>query len=84
MSKHQQFVEKFPQFCGPIEFFTDDAEQVHFICVETDVVEFTVTVTARCGCCGEIESRERTLEEFFEFMSDSDFAELTETLSNKL
>jgi len=51
MTKSQIFKSQFPNFRGVVDFFTSDAEQLNFINVEDDSVEFTRTVTASCGCC---------------------------------
>jgi hypothetical protein len=80
MTKASQFKNQFPEFCGVVNFFTDDCEQVNWIDVESDLVEFTTSVTASCGCCSDIESHSASLDEFFEFMSDEDFEMLVKQL----
>jgi hypothetical protein len=59
-----------------LDMFTEDAETILFIDLDDDRIEFHVTVTASCGCCGETEFREDSLTHFLEFISDSDFEEL--------
>jgi hypothetical protein len=61
MTKSQIFKSQFPGFKEAFHFFTSDCEQINFIDVESDTVEFTRTVTARCGCCSDIEEREESL-----------------------
>lgn len=73
MTKFEQFKAQFPDLCGVVNFFTDDCEQVNFIDVDADLVEFTTSVTARCGCCSDIEPHSSSLSEFLECMSDTDF-----------
>jgi hypothetical protein len=58
-----------------INFFTEDAETIISINPETDTCEYFVTVTARCGCCGESDFRETTLTQMLEWMSEDDFNE---------
>ena len=64
-----------------IKFFTEDAETIFSIDVESDSIEYFVSVTAACGCCGEYEDREMGLTDFLGYMSDEDFQELLKHLS---
>jgi hypothetical protein len=75
MTKSEIFKSKFPDFCGTVGFFTDDCQMVNFIDVESDLVEFTTSVTANCGCCSDTEQHMVTLSEMFDDMSESDFEE---------
>lgn len=47
-----------------IDFFTEDAETIIYIDIESDTIEYFVSVTAACGCCGENEFREDTITHF--------------------
>ena len=84
MNKALQFKNQFPEFCGVVNFFTDDCEQVNFIDVESNLVEFTTTVTAQCGCCSEIETHSESLIYFLELMSDEDFEMLIKTIKKDI
>ena len=64
-----------------IHFFTEDAETIFSIDIESDTIEYFVSVTAACGCCGEYEDREMGLTDFLGYMSDEDFQELLKHLS---
>jgi hypothetical protein len=81
MTKAEQFKNQFADLWGAVNFFTDDCEQVNFIDVEADLIEFTISFTASCGCCNEFEECTDTLSDFFERMSDTDFEMLTKQLS---
>jgi hypothetical protein len=76
MTNSQIFKLEFPEFIGVVDFFTSDCEQVNFIDVESDTVEFTRTITARCGCCSDIEEREESLSFIMDFMTDDEFQDL--------
>ena len=43
MTKSQIFKSQFPNFKGALNFFTFDDEQLNFIDVVSDTVEFTIT-----------------------------------------
>ena len=73
MTKSEIFKSKFPDFKGTVGFFTDDCQMVNFIDVESDLVEFTTSVSMSCLCCSETESHSVTLSEMFDDMSDRDF-----------
>lgn len=81
MTKAEQFKTQFSELCGVVNFFTDDCEQVNFIDVEADLIEFTISSTASCGCCSEFEECTDSLSDFLERMSDTDFEMLTKQLS---
>ena len=77
-------IEKLKQVLIPgkrIDFFTADSETIFSIDIESDTIEYFVSVTAACGCCGENEFREDTITHFLEFMSDDDFSDLLKHLS---
>jgi len=76
MTKSQIFKSQFPEFIGVVNFFTSDCEQLNFINVEADTVEFTRTVTATCGCCSDIEEREESLSFIMDNMTDDEFQDL--------
>lgn len=80
MTKAEQFKTQFPDLCGVVNFFTDDCEQVNFIDVEADMVEFTISFTASCGCCTDFEECTDSLADFLERMSDTDFELLVKDL----
>lgn len=80
MTKSQIFKSQFPNFIGIIDFFTSDCEQLNFINVEDDTVEFTKTCTASCGCCSEIEEREESLSFIMDGMTDDEFEDLLNSL----
>jgi hypothetical protein len=64
-----------------IDFFTEYGETIIYIDIESNIIEYFVSVTSACGCCGENEFREDSLSHFLEFMSDDDFSELLKHLS---
>jgi hypothetical protein len=80
MTKSQIFESQFPNFIGVVNFFTSDCEQLNFIDVQKDVVEFTTTDTAECGCCSEIEEREESLSFIMDGMMDDEFQDLLNLL----
>jgi hypothetical protein len=81
MTNSQIFKLQFPEFKGVVDFFTSDCEQVNFIDVETDTVEFTITCTASCGCCSDIEQREESLSHIMDGMTDDEFQELISVIN---
>ena len=83
MDNFTRLKQLFPDFIGAINFFTEDCEQVNFISLETNSVEYTKTVTASCGCCSDTEQREANLDWFVNCLSDSDFEELLFELTQK-
>ena len=76
MTKSQIFKSQFPGFKEVFHFFTSDCEQINFIDVESDIVEFTTTCTASCGCCSEIEERVESLSFIMDGMTDDEFQDL--------
>lgn len=79
----QQFITQFPELTTSLNFFTEDCEQVNFIDTESNTIEFTRTVTARCGCCSDFEQFDDNLDHFIDSLSESDFKELMEELKSK-
>lgn len=80
MTKSQIFKSKFPEFKGVVNFFTSDCEQVNFIDVPNNTVEFTTSSTASCGCCHEIDEREESLGHIMDLMMDEEFEDLLKLL----
>ena len=78
MTKSQIFKSKFPEFKGTVDFFTSDCEQVNFIDVPNDSVEFTTTFVLSCQCCSDWEQREESLSHIMDLMSDKEFQDLLE------
>ena len=76
MTKSEIFKDKFPGFKGVVDFYTTDSEQINFIDVDSDIVEFSVLVQLSCGCCHDYESREERLGYVMDYMSDGEFEEL--------
>lgn len=76
MTKSQIFKSQFPNFVGAVRFFTSDCEQLNFINVQANSVEFTKTITASCDCCSEIEEREESLGFVMDLMTDDEFQDL--------
>jgi len=83
VSQSQQFKTLFSDLTTTLHFFTDDCQMVNFIDTESDLVEFTTTVTARCGCCSDSESHSQDMESFMDSLSESDFELLVEELKSK-
>ena len=81
MTNIEKFKSQFPNFSGQVNLFTDDCQQVNFIDTDTDTVDFTSTITARCGCCPDTESHTIDLGEFLNTLSDDDFDTLINQLS---
>ena len=81
MTKSQIFESQFPNFKGVVDFFTSEAEQLNFIDVLNDTVEFTTTATAECGCCFEVEEREESLSFIMDGMTDDEFQDLVASVS---
>ena len=78
MTKSQIFKSKFPEFKGVINFFTSDCEQLNFLDVPNDTIEFTTTFTLSCGCCSDWNQNESDLSHIMDLMSDSEFEDLLE------
>ena len=76
MTKSQIFKSHFPEFKGVVNFFTSDCEQVNFIDVPNDSVEFTTTTVGSCGCCHEVHENEESLSHIMDLMMDEEFQEL--------
>ncbi len=76
MTKSQIFKSQFPNFIGVVDFFTSDCEQLNFINVQANSVEFTKTVRASCDCCSEIEEREESLSFIMDGMTDDELQDL--------
>ncbi len=76
MTKSDIFKDKFPGFKGVVDFYTTDGEQINFIDVDGDMVEFTVAVDLYCGCCYDYESREERLGYVMDYMLEGEFEEL--------
>ena len=64
-----------------INFFTNDCETIFSIDPESDTCEYFVTVTSSCGCCGENEIRETELSRILEFMSEIEFQEFIQHIT---
>lgn len=78
MTKSEIFKSKFPEFKGVVNFFTSDCEQVNFIDVPNDTVEFTTSFVLSCQCCSDIDQREEPLSHIMDLMSDDEFENLLE------
>ena len=76
MTKSEIFKDKFPGFKGVVDFYTTDSEQINFIDVDNDIVEFSVLVQLSCECCHDYEFREEGLSHIMDYMSDAEFEEL--------
>ena len=84
MTNSQIFRTQFPTFKGVVNFFTSDCEQINFIDVPNDNVEFTTSSTASCGCCHEIDEREESLSHIMDLMMDDEFKDLCELVQYDL
>lgn len=80
MTKSQIFKSQFTNFKGVVDFYTSDCEQLNFIDVPNDTVEFTTTDMAECGCCLEIVEREESLSFIMDGMMDDEFEDLLNSL----
>ena len=76
MTKSEIFKDKFPEFKGVVNFKTIDNDQINFIDVEANRVEYTYTYVMNCGCCTDVESDVETLGFMLEIMEDGEFEEL--------
>lgn len=81
MTKSQTFRSQFPNFKGVVDFFTSDAEQLNFIDVQGDSVEFTTAGTAECGCCPETKEWSESLSHVMDFMTEDEFKDLVASVS---
>ena len=81
MTKSEIFKDKFPEFKGVVNFKTIDNDQINFIDVEANRVEYTYTYVMNCGCCVDVESDVETLEFMLDDMSDGEFEELCEDVA---
>ena len=82
MTKSETFKLHFPEFVGVVNFFTSDCEQLNFIDVPNNIVEFTTSTAARCGCCHEIHQNEESLSHIMDLMSGGEFVELLSVVNN--
>jgi hypothetical protein len=76
MTNSEKFKKQFPDFKGVIDYYTGDNEQLNFINVQSDEVEFTMVINLSCGCCFDYESRTETLSYVMDGMPDNDFESL--------
>ena len=76
MTKSQIFKSKFPEFKGVVNFFTSDCEQVNFIDVPNDTVEFTTSFVLSCQCCSDSIQDEASLSHIMDLMTDDEFEDL--------
>jgi len=83
MTKSQIFKTKFPEFVGVVDFYTSDCEQLNFIDVESDIVEYTISVVQSCECCSEYEFQTSNLDHIMDCMSYEEFEELCDDVANK-
>ena len=81
MTNVEKFKSQFPNFSGVVNLFTDNCQQVNFIDTDTDLVDFTTTFTARCGCCSDTEQQSEDLSDFLNGLSDNDFELLINSLN---
>jgi hypothetical protein len=65
-----------------INLFTEDCETITGIFIELNIIEYFVTVTASCGCCGEYEHRDYNLDEYLDLISEEDFNDLLKIYEN--
>ncbi len=79
MKNSEKFKKQFPDFQGVIDYYTDDAEQLNFIDVQADEVDYTTTVQLSCGCCHDSISDTETLSYIMDGMRDRDFKMLCGT-----
>ena len=84
MTKSEIFKDKFPEFKGVVNFKTIDNDQINFIDVEANRVEYTYTYVMNCGCCTDVESDVETLGFMLEIMEDGEFEELCEDVVKRL
>jgi hypothetical protein len=82
MTKSQIFKTKFPEFKGVVNFYTLGNEQINFIDVAADKVEYTYTYTMQCGCCVDIESDVESLSYMMDDMGNMEFGELCDEITN--
>ena len=82
MTKSETFKLHFPEFKGVVDFFTSDCEQLNFIDVPNDTVEFTTSFTLSCGCCNDSIQDEASLSHIMDFMSGGEFVELLSVVNN--
>jgi hypothetical protein len=76
MTNTETFKSKFPGFKGVVNFRTNEGEQINFIDVESNLVEFTVYETYECGCCGDYYDNSCQLPFMLDDMSNDQFDEL--------
>lgn len=79
MKNSEKFKKQFLDFKGVIDYYTDDSEQLNFIDVEADEVDYTKTFQLSCGCCSDVESNTGTLSYIMDGMRDQDFKMLCGT-----
>jgi len=82
MTKSQIFKTKFPEFKGVVNFYTLGNEQINFIDVATDKVEYTYTYTMQCGCCVDRESDVESLSYIMDDMGNTEFGELCDEITS--
>ena len=84
MTNSEKFKVRFPDFKGAVDFYTLDSEQLNFIDVENDKVEFTVGRVHDCGCCSSYEEDQSNLMYVMDNMRDDEFEELCEEVAKQL
>jgi hypothetical protein len=84
MKKSEIFKSKFPEFVGAVDFYTSDCEQLNFIDVESDIVEYIISVVKSCECCSEYEFQTSKLNHIMDYMSDVEFEELCDEVAKRI
>jgi hypothetical protein len=81
ITKSQIFKSKFPEFKGVVYFYTSDSEQINFINVEDNIVDYTTSFQLSCKCCYDYESNIASLDYIMDDMSDTEFDELCDRIA---
>ena len=70
------------EFVGVVDVFTLDCQQINFIDVENNIIEFTTSKSSCCNPFNEIEGFSVDLEDFIQTMDQADFIELLDEIDN--
>ena len=77
-----QLMHEFKLIKGPINFYTSNNEQLNFIDIRNNRIEYTTTVAStQCNCCTEIESHIAELDEIFDWIGEEEFDEFRTYIS---
>ena len=84
MTNSEIFRKRFPDFKGVVDYYTDENNQLNFIDVQENQVEYSYSYVEECGCCHGFDNDTGTLEYILDDLTPEDFEELCKEIENNL